>query len=108
MALPRLSNLQFVVLGALRAGPLSGRVIRARLAEFGARKTGPGFYQLMSRLEEAGHIRGWYSQEIVSGQIIRERNYELLASGVSTWNRNREFHLKVIDRFGDSGEAARA
>ncbi len=108
MALPRLSNLQFVVLGALRAGPLTGRDIRTRLAEFGARKTGPGFYQLMSRLEEGGHVRGWYTQEIVGGQIIRERNYELLASGEATWTGNREFHLKVIERFGDTGEIARA
>ncbi len=108
MPLPRLSNLQFIVLGALRAGPLTGRDIRARLAEFGAHKTGPGFYQLMSRLEEAGHVRGWYTQEIVGGQIIRERNYELLGSGEATWNESREFHLEVIERFGDVGEAARA
>ena len=103
MPVPRLSNLQFVVLGSLRAEPLSGREIRDRLDEFGVRKTGPGFYQMMSRLEDAGFVEGWYTQEIVKGQIIRERNYRLATSGAQVWSDNRDFHLKVIERFDGAG-----
>lgn len=97
----RLTNLQFVVLGALRGGALTGQQLRDRLEEFGLHKTGPAFYQMMSRLEEAGMISGWYTQEIVKGQIIRERNYELQASGQAAWRRDRDFNLQVIRRFDD-------
>lgn len=101
MGARRLTNLQFVVLGALRGGAHTGRQIRDRLAEFGLRKSGPAFYQMMSRLEEAGLIDGWYTQEIIGGQIIRERNYRLQASGESSWERERDFNLQVIERFND-------
>lgn len=101
MSVPRLSNLQFLVLAALRAGSLTGREIRDRLAEFGVRKSGPGFYQIMSRLEEASFLEGWYTQEIVDGQIIRERNYRIEAAGESAWRTYRDFHVEVIRRFDD-------
>ena len=108
MSVPKLSNLQFLVLGTLRAGPLTGREIRDRLAEFGFRKTGPAFYQLMSRLEESAFVEGWYTQEIVHGQIIRERNYRMQPGGAAAWEVNRDFHLEVIQRFDATEDAAGA
>ena len=79
MSAPRLSNLQFLVLGALRSGPRTGREIRSELERFDVNKSGPAFYQMMSRLEASGLVSGDYQQEIVESQIIRERRYELLA-----------------------------
>lgn len=106
MSMPRLSNLQFLVLGALRGGALTGGELRDRLREFGVRRSGPGFYQMMSRLEQAEMVKGWYSQEIVEGQIIRQRHYELRPSGASAWRRQRDFQMSVIERFDDVEQPA--
>lgn len=105
---PKLSNLQFLVLGVLRAGPKTGRTVRAELEQFEVRKSGPAFYQMMSRLEAAGFVTGWYSQEIIEGQIIRERHYEIEGAGSDAWERNRDFQLEVIRRFGNVEEGAGA
>jgi DNA-binding PadR family transcriptional regulator len=99
--LPRLPHLQFLVLGVLRAGPLVGREVRERLAEFGARTHGPGFYQLMSRLEDGGMVEGEYRQQVVEGQIIRERHYRITGAGAGAWQHSCEFYLRVI---GNSGQ----
>lgn len=98
--LPKLSHLQFLVTGSLRAGPMSGRDIRGRLEGLGVRKSGPGFYQLMARLEDAGLVTGTYHQEIVSGQIIRERHYSLTGQGHTEWRASAEFYVATLDEFG--------
>jgi len=72
--IPRLSHLQFLVVGLLRGRTLPGREIRDGLEQLDVRKSGPAFYQLMSRLEDGGLVTGQYHQEIVSGQIIRFGN----------------------------------
>ncbi len=108
MGLPRLSHLQFLVLGVLLSEELRGRDIRARLEEFGVRKSGPGFYQLMARLEDARFVRGRYEQEIIEGQIIRERCYKIRAPGVSAWNECRDFQATVIEELGGVTEFGRA
>ncbi|HXV86528.1 MAG TPA: helix-turn-helix transcriptional regulator [Gemmatimonadales bacterium] len=101
MRLPGLSHLQFLVIGVLKTGPHLGREVRAQLRSLGVRKSGPAFYQLMSRLEEAGLIRGDYQQEIVEGQIIRERHYTVTATGVRAWTASRDFYFRAIEQLGD-------
>ena len=104
--IPRLSHLQFLVLGTLRMGTLAGREIRERLERFGVRTRGPAFYQLMARLEDGGLVKGFYHQEIVEGQIIRERHYRITARGSLAWKESSEFYLAIIQRFGpESGLA---
>ena len=100
MGLPKLSHLQFLVLGTLLEGELVGRDIRKRLTDFGVRKSGPAFYQLMARLEDSNFVRGRYEQEIVKGQIIRERCYKIRAQGTSAWNACRDFQANVIQELG--------
>ncbi len=100
MALPRVSHLQFLVLGILLSEELRGRDLRSRLVEFGVRKSGPAFYQLMARLEDANFVRGRYEQEIVEGQIIRERCYKIRAPGVAVWNECRDFQATIIEQLG--------
>ena len=97
--IPKLSHLQFLVVGIVRGGSLPGRTVRARLADFGVRKSGPGFYQLMARLEDAGLVEGRYEKEIVEGQIIRERHYQLTASGSRAWEGSRDFYVNAIRGF---------
>jgi len=94
--IPRLSHLQFLVVGILRGRSLAGRDIRGELGAFGVRKSGPAFYQLMSRLEDAGMVEGRYHQEITDGQIIRERHYEITALGTRAWEGSRDFYTHAI------------
>lgn len=108
MPLPPLSHLQFLVLGTLRAGPKHGREIRSELARFGTRKSGPAFYQLMARLEDGGMVDGRYVQEIVEGQIIRERHYRLTTPGARAWDANRDFYIEAIRGFDGHPGLARA
>jgi len=69
------------------------------LSEFGVRKSGPAFYQLMSRLEDAGLVTGSYHQEIIDGQIIRERHYRITAEGTRAWDGSRDFYVAAIRGF---------
>jgi len=81
--LPILSHLQFAITYCIGLiAPVSGKELRTKLNEvFGIKKSGPGFYQLMARLEENKLVTGWYKQEVIDGQIIRERTYDLTPNG---------------------------
>src|SRR5438067_11430756 len=92
MALPRLTHLQFVVAAELARQPAAGRALRDRLRAAGVRQSGPAFYQLMAGLEDQGLISGWYEQQIVDGQIIRERHYKLLAPGARALDDSYAFY----------------
>src|SRR5258706_15347632 len=91
--LPELSHLQFAVLDVAGTSTISGKELRkALLAEHGLKKSGPAFYQLMARLEEAKFVEGWYEQEVIDGQIIKERNYKITASGTRALNQTKAFY----------------
>jgi len=96
MKLPELSHLQIAVLGLLAAGERRGREVRAHLALLRVSQTGPAFYQMMSRLEESGLAQGWYSQKVVSGQIIKERHYKITAAGRRAWREAHEFYRHLL------------
>ncbi len=105
---PKLSHLQFLVLGILLGSERRGLEIRNELAAFGVKKTGPAFYQVMARLEDAELVQGRYRQEIVEGQIIRERAYKISSTGEHAWHTCRDFQLSVIDRWGARAGGAHA
>ncbi len=96
MNLPELSHLQFAVLGLLLHGELRGRDLRRHLAHWRVRQTGPAFYQMMARMEEAGFIEGWYTQKVLQGQILKERHYRICAAGERAWRQSRAFYLGTI------------
>ena len=81
MPLPSLTHLQSLAISLLLEQPGAGRLLRQRLKEHGVRQSGPAFYQFMAGLEDAGLVEGRYEQQIVKGQIIRERHYQVLANG---------------------------
>jgi hypothetical protein len=98
-ALPALTHLQFIVIGALLAGEQSGKDIRCELKRQGVRRTAPAFYQMMARLEDAAWIDGFYTQEVVDAQIIKERRYRVTPAGVRAWNSTRDFYAAVAAHF---------
>ncbi len=102
--IPEITHLQFLVLGLLRGGERTGHGLRKGLARHGIRRSGPAFYQMMARLEDAGLVAGQYDQKIVEGQIIKERRYGLTGRGEIAWGATRAFYDEAIDAYG----AARA
>ena len=93
--LPDLTNLQFLVLGLLLQSTMAGRDLRARLQSHGARKSGPAFYQLMARMEDAGLVEGHYVQQEADGQLVRERHYRVTPSGRRAWRASHEFYAEI-------------
>jgi DNA-binding PadR family transcriptional regulator len=96
MKLPELSHLQFAVLGMLLGGERKGRDIRGQLTQLRVRHSGPAFYQMMARLEDAGLVDGRYTQKVVAGQIIKERHYAVTPAGRRAWREARGFYLELI------------
>jgi len=93
--LPTLTHLQFLILDIVGGVEMSGRELREKLRARGVRKTGPAFYQLMARLEDAGFVKGGYDQKIIDGQIIKERRYRILGAGAKARNETLEFYSAV-------------
>ena len=100
--IPEITHLQFLVLGMLRSDARLGREIRRDLVRHGARRSGPAFYQMMARLEDAGLIDGEYDQKVVRGQIIKERRYSLTTAGETAWRSTRDFYVSKIAAFDES------
>jgi len=96
MKIPELTHLQLLVLECLGTQKRPGRQLRQFLAQSGSKKSGPAFYQLMARLEEAGLVEGEYSQKIVEGQIIKERWYRITGEGARAAQRTLDFYSRWL------------
>lgn len=96
--LPRLTHLQFLVLGLLQKGEQPGRIMRDALASHGVKRTAPAFYQLMARLERDGLVEGWYEQITVGDQAVTERRYRLRPAGARLWTEARDFYAEIAAR----------
>ena len=94
--IPDITHLQFLVLGMLRAGDRPGRSLRRGLARHGLARTGPAFYQMMARLEEAKLVDGWYAQRVVAGQMIKERHYRITPAGRRAWREAQAFYRQLL------------
>ena len=96
MSLPTLSHLQAAVLDSLGAKEVSGRELRELLKSKKIKKSGPAFYQLMSRLEDSKFVEGYYEEKVVEGQRIRERRYRLLGEGEKALRKSRNFYSEGL------------
>jgi DNA-binding PadR family transcriptional regulator len=96
MRLPTLTHLQFLILDSLLGGERSGQEVRDALAAVKFHKSGPAFYQLMARLEDAKFVAGRYKQKTIDGQPIKERRYKLLAGGRRAHDETRDFYLERL------------
>ncbi|NKB90489.1 MAG: hypothetical protein GKS06_19960 [Acidobacteria bacterium] len=94
-----LPHLQFAVLGILGGDRLSGRDVRERLGDLGVARGLTAFYRLMSRLEESGMVKGRYEQEVIDGQIVRERVYNATAAGRRARDATANFHQRVVAQY---------
>jgi DNA-binding PadR family transcriptional regulator len=94
--LPGVTHLQFLVLTLVADGKPLGRAVRDELRRHGIRRTGPAFYQMMARLEEAGLVEGWYEQKVVDGQLLKERRYRATPAGRRAWAGTRDFYGAVL------------
>ncbi|MEM8781928.1 MAG: PadR family transcriptional regulator [Planctomycetota bacterium] len=91
--LPPYTPLQFAVLSLVVPGEVPGRALRQALKDkYGHKRSGPAFYQLMSRLEEMGLVVGTYHTVTVGEQDVRERRYSLTGDGVDALNEMQAFH----------------
>ena len=101
--LPNATHLQFLILTVLLNDKSTGRKIRGELAKQGQKKTLAAFYQLMSRMEEAGWVKGWYETKHIDGQTVKERHYEILGDGIRTWESTRDFYASLAGGLGFEG-----
>jgi DNA-binding PadR family transcriptional regulator len=99
--IPRLSHLQFAVIEVLGTATMRGKDLRKRLGERGISKSGPGFYQMMARLEEAKFVEGLYAQQIIDGQIIKERHYRITGRGNGALRETQKFYSRPIQMAGN-------
>ena len=95
-ALPPITHLQFLVLEALSDSEQAGRDLRSLLATHRVRRTLPAFYQMMARLEDAGLVDGWYDQQVVDGQLLKERRYALTRPGRRALEQTRAFYAHYV------------
>jgi DNA-binding PadR family transcriptional regulator len=103
---PKLTHLQFSILGLVQAGSTSGKEIRQALREDGMQRSGPAFYQAMARLEDGGWVSGEYRQRVEKGQMIRERHYSLTPAGRRAWHASARFYSTWSARFKHGGAPA--
>jgi DNA-binding PadR family transcriptional regulator len=94
--IPRLTHLQFLVLGLLGSGARPGRELREALAAHGVKRSAPAFYQLMARLERDRLVDGWYEQVTAGDQAVTERRYRIRAAGAKLWAEARDFYSALI------------
>ena len=87
--LPRLTPMQYLVLGLLKDAEQPGRLLREALAAYGVKRSAPAFYQLMARLERDRLVDGWYEQVAAGDQSVTERRYRLRPSGARLWTEAR-------------------
>ena len=97
MELPELSHQQVLVLECLSTTDVKGRHLRQRLKEKKLIKSGPAFYQMMSRIEESGFVEGWYEQRIVEGQLIKERTYKMTGKGHHALAATLDYYRQRLD-----------
>jgi DNA-binding PadR family transcriptional regulator len=98
MPLPDITHLQFLLIAALLDGEHSGRDLRELLAREKHRMSGPAFYQLMARLEDAKLITGKYKQKLVEGKLIKERVYTMTGAGKAACEAVRDFYANIAAR----------
>ncbi|MFH2002322.1 MAG: hypothetical protein ABIK28_21805 [Planctomycetota bacterium] len=101
--LPKLTHKQFLILD-LMGSEMAGKGLREKLRKEGEKMSLPAFYQLMSRMEDAKWVKGWYVQKEIDGQIVRERRYKPLGLGERIRMSTLEFYRqRDVQRAGDHG-----
>ena len=93
--LPRLTALQFLVVGLLLGETKTAKQVRQKLGERGVRLARPSLYRAISRLERAKWLEGTLRRSVIEGQVRREREYRVTVKGLIAWRRTRRFYLEI-------------
>jgi len=88
------------MLDALSGSEQAGRMLRAHLTAHRVRRSAPAFYQMMARLEDATLVEGWYEQQVVDGQLLKERRYRITPKGRRALDETRAFYLEHLAAAG--------
>ena len=92
-----------MVIEAIGVNRISGRELRAALAKRGVLKSSPAFYQLMSRLEEAGIVSGENESKMAGGYAIKERFYKITSIGKTVAREALAFYQSASDALARVG-----
>ncbi len=92
MKIPKLFHLQVAVLAIVVEDELSGEDIRQKTGL----KIGPGFYQLMARLEREKLVSGRYIKTVTRGQPVRKKVYRLTEVGRREMKTVEKFYRSVF------------
>ena len=96
MPFPKLTHLQFFILLILMDGERPGKFVREKLkTDYKKHKTLAAFYQFMVRLEEAKLVKGRYVTEVIGGQTIKTRHYEMTGHGSRAYAATRDWYLQA-------------
>ncbi|WOO43122.1 hypothetical protein [Rubellicoccus peritrichatus] len=92
-----LSELQYKVIGLIGVEAVVGRELRKMLAADGVKKSGPAFYQLTARMEEAGLIESSLSAKLIDGIPLKEKTYWVTGEGAKQFKETRsDYKSKFI------------
>lgn len=97
MPIPKMTDLQFLVLTLLFDGPKAGRELRRELDEHQAPMNKSSFSDLVRRLERAGLVPGDWVPTVVGGQTHYHRVYCATVTGLATWRQVRAFYAAFPD-----------
>ena len=104
MPIPSITHQQFLVLSALGGRERPGREIREALQRERVRHSLPAFYQMMSRMQDAGLVEARFVRADVEGQAVQERWYKATGAGLKAWAQARDFYIDAA-RFAGEGLA---
>ena len=92
--IPSLTHLQFTILANVSANnDVAGVQLRQLLtSSLGQTYSGPAFYQLMGRMEEAGLVSGHYVVNLVNETPVKERRYRIEDAGHEALRGVLEFY----------------
>ena len=94
---PKLNHVQVLILDIIRSHErVSGPEIREELEDYKEEKTGPNFYQMMSRLEKSDLVAGEYGSFQWQGKFFRERFYKITFQGAEALNTTWEFYANLM------------
>jgi DNA-binding PadR family transcriptional regulator len=86
------------------SGRVAGIDLRSQLKAEGYGTSGPGFYQIMGRLEDNGYIKACESKVMIGGKSYRQKEYSITGAGRNALEEYRKLASKVCRRPAFVGE----
>ncbi len=100
MPIPKLTPLQFLILSCLTSHHEAyGHSLRASLRKEETKaRSGPSFYMLMTRMENASLVKSRYERNEDGGWVTTQTVYRITKKGISAFKGFRKFVRKHAGR----------